>query len=200
LTQGPAKLARVFVSSTFQDMHHERDILTRAIFPRLRERFQIHDVALFEVDLRWGITRELAESRGTLRLCLDEVDACRPLFFCMLGEYYGTSASAQEMQTLNAAWITALGYSTPPSMTELEIRQALVTPRTHGIDPVFFIRERSLSERIGAPASRSEAMTALKAFVLRIVIQPEYRVGVKRETTVVVTAYARIRMNDLVER
>ena len=32
------RTARVFISSTFRDMHGERDILTRFVFPELRER------------------------------------------------------------------------------------------------------------------------------------------------------------------
>ena len=49
------KTIRVFISSTFLDMHGERDILTRYVFPELRARCQRHFLNIFEVDLRWGI-------------------------------------------------------------------------------------------------------------------------------------------------
>jgi len=32
------KTVRVFISSTFRDMHAERDCLVRVVFPELRER------------------------------------------------------------------------------------------------------------------------------------------------------------------
>src|SRR5581483_9973131 len=83
------RMARVFVSSTFRDMQKERDILARAVFPRLREKIVRSGDSLYEVDLRWGVTAEQAENIGTLNVCLAEIDQCRPLFFCMLGERYG---------------------------------------------------------------------------------------------------------------
>jgi hypothetical protein len=53
---------RVFLSSTFLDMQRERDVLVRQTFPALRAKFRARGVELLEVDLRWGITREQAES------------------------------------------------------------------------------------------------------------------------------------------
>ena len=41
------------------------------------------------MDLRWGIAEEQATRKETLRLCLDEVKACRPLFIGLLGERCG---------------------------------------------------------------------------------------------------------------
>jgi len=46
-------------------------------------------VHLFEVDLRWGITKHEAEAERTLQLCLDEVDRCRPFFVGVIGQRYG---------------------------------------------------------------------------------------------------------------
>jgi len=52
---------RVFVSSTFRDMHAERDHLVKVVFPALRERLEPHRVHLIDIDLRWGVTREQAD-------------------------------------------------------------------------------------------------------------------------------------------
>lgn len=46
--------ARIFVSSTFRDMHAERDHLARVVFPELRERCAKRWLHLFDVDLLWG--------------------------------------------------------------------------------------------------------------------------------------------------
>ena len=59
------KTVRVFISSTFRDMHAERDHLVRVVFPALRERLEKYRIHLIDVDLRWGITEEEV-SRGAL--------------------------------------------------------------------------------------------------------------------------------------
>ena len=38
--------ARVFISSTFRDMHGERDYLTRYVFPELQERYHLSPFTL----------------------------------------------------------------------------------------------------------------------------------------------------------
>ena len=46
------KTVRVFISSTFRDMHAERDYLVRFVFPRLREKLLQRRIHLVDVDLR----------------------------------------------------------------------------------------------------------------------------------------------------
>ena len=46
---------RVFISSTFRDMHAERDHLVTVVFPELRERVEQLGLEFFDVDLRWGV-------------------------------------------------------------------------------------------------------------------------------------------------
>jgi WD40 repeat protein len=79
----------VFVCSTFQDMHAERDHLNRHVFPELRHRCHRHGLEFVAVDLRWGLTEEETRRHGTVQLCLAEIDRCRPLFLALLGARYG---------------------------------------------------------------------------------------------------------------
>lgn len=79
--------ARVFISSTFRDMHGERDYLTRYVFPELQERCNKLRVHITPVDLRWGVTEE--ETQQALEICLGEIDNCRPFFIGLLGRRYG---------------------------------------------------------------------------------------------------------------
>jgi telomerase protein component 1 len=72
------KTVRVFISSTFRDMHAERDWLVKRVFPALRERLEKHCVHLVDIDLRWGITEEEAQHDQVLDLCLQQTDECRP--------------------------------------------------------------------------------------------------------------------------
>jgi hypothetical protein len=83
------KTGRVFISSTFGDMHAERDHLVKVVFPVLRERLEPDRVHLINIDLRWGVTREQAENHQALDLCLQQVDEGRPFFLGLLGERYG---------------------------------------------------------------------------------------------------------------
>jgi telomerase protein component 1 len=84
---GKWSTARVFISSTFKDMHGERDYLTRYVFPELQERCDKLRVNIHAVDLRWGITEE--DTSNALEICLSEVDSCRPFFLGLLGDRYG---------------------------------------------------------------------------------------------------------------
>src|SRR5450631_4461653 len=48
----PWRTIRVFISSTFRDMHAERDYLVRFVFPRLREELLPRRIHFVDVDLR----------------------------------------------------------------------------------------------------------------------------------------------------
>lgn len=79
------KTIRVFLSSTFRDMHAERDYLVRFVFPRLREELLARRLHLVDVDLRWGVTSD----QDALQFCREVIDECRPRFLCFLGGRYG---------------------------------------------------------------------------------------------------------------
>jgi nephrocystin-3 len=83
------RTVRVFISSTFRDMHDERDCLIKVVFPELRERCAKRQLHLVDMDLRWGVTEEEAEQGKVLHIILDEIDRSRPFFVAILGERYG---------------------------------------------------------------------------------------------------------------
>lgn len=92
-----ATAVRIFVSSTFRDMHAERDHLNRFVFPELRARCLRRGVELVGIDLRWGVTEEETRRQGALNICLSEVDRCRPFFLGLLGERYGWVPPPEEV-------------------------------------------------------------------------------------------------------
>jgi hypothetical protein len=67
----------------------EHDELMTLARPELRRFCRERQVELVEVDLRWGIAKEQSTRKETLKLCLDEIRACRPFFIGLLGERYG---------------------------------------------------------------------------------------------------------------
>ncbi len=80
---------KIFLSSTFKDMHVERDHLLHVVFPELKARCRQKRINLIEIDLRWGVSEHDAEDGKVLDICLDEVDAYRPFFVGLLGHRYG---------------------------------------------------------------------------------------------------------------
>lgn len=84
-----SRTVRVFISSTFRDFALERDYLMRHALPELRKFGESRGVTVVFVDLRWGVTSEESSGGAVVRLCLQEIDACRPFFVGLLGERYG---------------------------------------------------------------------------------------------------------------
>ena len=79
----------VFISSTFNDMHAERDYLVKRVFPQLQDWCESRKLRLVDIDLRWGVTELDATNARVAGICLERVDACRPFFVCLLGQRYG---------------------------------------------------------------------------------------------------------------
>ena len=80
---------RIFISSTFNDMHAERDYLIQEVFPELREWCEKRRIRMTDIDLRWGVSKEDSESGNTIMACLNCIDECRPFFLCFLGQRRG---------------------------------------------------------------------------------------------------------------
>ena len=85
---------RVFVSSTFEDLRAERNILQEKVFPEL-ERFCLEKGARFQaIDFRWGVREEAGLDQKTMEICLAEIARCqktgiKPNFIVLLGNRYG---------------------------------------------------------------------------------------------------------------
>ncbi|XP_052772400.1 telomerase protein component 1-like [Mya arenaria] len=132
------RTARVFISSTFRDMHGERDLLTRFVFPELRALGKQHFINVHEVDLRWGVTEEETRNSKTLELCLSEVQRCQ-FFLGILGERYGWVPDEYIVpDTPEFAWVRE--YKPGASVTELEMQAGALGlhPKTDRRDVAFF--------------------------------------------------------------
>lgn len=83
----------IFVSSTFKDMHFERDAIQEIALPALRTEAMKYGESVSFCDLRWGInTGDLDSEEGSrkvLDVCLDEIDRCKPPMVVILGDRYG---------------------------------------------------------------------------------------------------------------
>lgn len=89
-----ARVFRVFVSSTFSDLHAERNELQQKVYPRLQELCGKYGYRFQAVDLRWGVSREASMGNRTMQICIEELRRCqkltpRPNFLVLLGDRYG---------------------------------------------------------------------------------------------------------------
>eukprot|EP01130_Rhizamoeba_saxonica_P017056 TRINITY_DN8098_c0_g1_i1.p1 TRINITY_DN8098_c0_g1~~TRINITY_DN8098_c0_g1_i1.p1 ORF type:complete len:2262 (-),score=513.74 TRINITY_DN8098_c0_g1_i1:41-6826(-) len=141
ITTGPKwREARVFISSTFTDMHGERDVLTRIVFPELKERASKRRVEIVDVDLRWGVTEEEAQKGMSIQLCLDEVDRCKPFFIGMLGERYGWMPESYDApHHPRFDWLKH--YPQGRSITELEISHGVLNDPDYATGAFFYFRD-----------------------------------------------------------
>jgi WD40 repeat protein len=136
---GAWKTARVFISSTFRDMHAERDHLVTDVLPRLREKLEQRRIYLDDIDLRWGVTQEQTRSGLALEVCLQAIDECRPFFLGILGQRYGYVATNVPTDSfLRRAWLRDYDGR---SLTELEIIHAVLREPHMKVRAFFYFRD-----------------------------------------------------------
>ncbi|MBA6352717.1 DUF4062 domain-containing protein [Colwellia sp. BRX9-1] len=159
---------RIFISSTFRDMHDERDMLNQKVFPEIRKICWERGVNFSPVDLRWGINSEETERGEILRICLDEVENSQPFFIGILGQRYGWIPD-QGQSGLNIDEQSNLYYGIVSealleerSVTEMEIRYGMLKVKNRkAIDAFFYFKEEDLSP-IDEPVASQAKLAQLK--------------------------------------
>ena len=99
-----------FVSSTFRDMHGERELLISSVFPELEMICSQRRVAFSPRDFRWGITSSEVSRGRVITRCLNEIDQSYPWFILILGHRYGwcpTEKSDESQQLLQKQFVMA---------------------------------------------------------------------------------------------
>ena len=135
---------RIFISSTFNDMRGERNVLMEKVIPMVSEYCHKRKAEFIGVDLRWGVSEEQSKRGETVSICMNEIDRCRPLFLGMLGERYGYIPAGAVI-----------------SLTEQEMRYgALEAP--DGTEAFFYLRDPALTEELCGPFPADERQDDLK--------------------------------------
>jgi nephrocystin-3 len=159
-----SRLVRVFISSTFRDFIEERDELVKKVFPELRRRCKERFVEVLEVDLRWGITEEQSKSGETLRICLEEIDRCRPsapvFFVGLLGERYGWIPprdfyKSDVLEDPKLGWVKE--HVEGKSVTELEILHGVLNNEKMRDKAFFYFRNDGYQDRHWETIARHHA-------------------------------------------
>lgn len=130
---------RIFISSTFKDMHSERDYLVKFVFPELREKCIKKGLSLVDVDLRWGVSQEEAEQGKAIEICLDEIENCRPFFIGILGERYGWAPDSYQVPDYQQYdWLKK--FEKGHSVTALEIYHGVLNRKEMRPRAFFYFR------------------------------------------------------------
>lgn len=136
-----------FISSTFNGMEEERNLLMRSVFPSLRAELEPYGIVVRGIDLRWGIPAE-PSLPARIEQCLSEVDNSSPFFIGIVGEDVG---SIVKVHLFNIFGILRLGRRFPAirkllfqrkSVTELEMAYALSKEGNRN-GQLFLIKETS---------------------------------------------------------
>lgn len=150
----------VFISSTFNDMHAERDLLVKQVFPELRMWCAKRKIKLVDVDLRWGVSAaDALENKRVVDVCMKNIDKCRPFFLCFLGQRRGWIPNSEDVNPDTFESFPELhNYLGKTSVTELEILHALIHPLADGAKPVeharFYFRDKNYLRHIKTDAHK----------------------------------------------
>ena len=147
------KYATIFISSSFIDMHAERDYLIKKVFPELEEWCEEHKIHLSNIDLRWGVPEEISNNNSTIEKCLLNIDVSRPFFLCFLAQRRGWIPDFKEdiSEDTFKRYEEIADYA-GLSATEMEIEHALLSPLKDFLEneefqstehSLFFIRDKS---------------------------------------------------------
>nr|XP_013009973.1 telomerase protein component 1-like [Cavia porcellus] len=143
LSQHGWRSIRLFISSTFRDMHGERDLLLRTVLPALQARAASHRISLHGIDLHWGVTEEDTWRNRQLEVCLGEVEKSQ-LFVGILGSCYGYVPPSYSLPD-HPHFRWARQYPPGRSVTEMEVMQFL--NRGQGLQPcaqaLIYLRDSS---------------------------------------------------------
>ena len=87
------KTFRLFISSTFNDLREERNILQNEVFPEIKLFCKSYGYNFEPIDLRWGVSSEAGLDHKAMEICINEVEKVfnypKPNFLIMLGNRYG---------------------------------------------------------------------------------------------------------------
>lgn len=83
-------MKKFFISSTFYDMHAERDMIQNIVQPAVNQKLNEQGEYVSFSDLRWGIdTISDTTKHRILDACFDEIDSRKPYFIVFIGGRYG---------------------------------------------------------------------------------------------------------------
>lgn len=127
--------ASIFISSTFNDMHAERDYFIKDVFPELNNWAKNHKIQITYIDLRCENVEE-SDNNCAVGTSLQYIDKSRPFFLCFIGQRIGWIPNFKK----DIAEETKIKYPSIKklidnnSITEIEIEHSLFHPLSKKIN------------------------------------------------------------------
>ncbi|MCP4432710.1 MAG: DUF4062 domain-containing protein, partial [Gammaproteobacteria bacterium] len=157
---------RVFVSSTFSDMKHERDALQRGAFPNVARYCEEIGAKFQAIDLRWGVSSEASLDQRAMDICLSELQRCqraspKPNFIMLLGDRYGTCLAPYKIDAEELEFLSQY-----ISKEENELVRQWYKLDGNNIPPAYFLRSREgefVKDEIWQEVEQSLRKNLLKA-------------------------------------
>lgn len=144
----------IFVSSTFRDMHFERDVLNRRVGAKLNRYLAAHNQSVRLLDLRWGVdTSELSEEEATcrvLKVCFDTVEACKPYIIILLGDRYGYIPGEDGLSVTHMEILRGALENTEPEHVFVYLRQTDYAGMPEQLRQVYTEQNPQAMERLEA--------------------------------------------------
>ena len=142
-------IIRVFVSSTFSDMKHERNALAADVFPKLEQLCQNHGFQFQALDLRWGVSTEAGLDHRTMRICFDELRRAqeispRPNLLILLGNRYGWRPLPEEISVEEFHTLEHAAAQIPGSVDKstVAVLREWYRADTNAVPPVYLLQSR----------------------------------------------------------
>ncbi len=150
---------RIFVSSTFKDMHAERDLVQKIVEPELRKAARLHFSNLDMIDLRWGVDtsdKSVADANiHILNTCIREVKNCNPYMLIFLGERYGTLIRSEVINSEVGCEYQDLFADDEYSLTAVEIEVGLLRENYGNIRDCVICMRNPVSTQMTSEADRN---------------------------------------------
>lgn len=127
--------ATIFISSTFNDMHAERDYFIKEVFPELDSWGKKHKIQTAYVDLRYENIEE-NENKCAVGTSLKHIDKSRPFFLCFIGQRIGWIPNFENDidEETKYKYPSIRELIDDKSITEIEIEHSLFHPLSQRIN------------------------------------------------------------------
>lgn len=177
----------IFLSSTFNDFHYERDLFQKTISPMISDK--LSDSTINFIDLRWGIeTLDSDEAmRKVLRICAEVIHQTKPLFILFLGDYYGSLPSAEDFDVVSKLY--GIKIKERKSVTEFEAMVSGIFDNEKGLYLVINRTIVNKEEHIDSRYFEKDNVQLLSDFKDRI----------SKTNAIFIEEYARIDKDGLIE-
>jgi Leucine-rich repeat (LRR) protein/WD40 repeat protein len=167
---------RVFVSSTFSDMRHERNALQEHVYPKLEQLCLQNGFHFQAIDLRWGVSSEAGLDHRTMRICFDELRRVqeispRPNFLILLGNRYGWRPLPEEISVdeYKALEREAAQVATTTDRLPAAVLREWYRKDENAVPPVYLLQSRRQQIPDGKDYIQEAAWNEIQAILWAII-------------------------------